>query len=69
MSSWEETVTRMHKNNRSLAEMSKRTGRSQDEIKTFLKVEVDVNGYVQRIIPEMIPFYKGIEDDHLQWSK
>lgn len=35
----------------------------------IVTVEVDVNGYVQRIIPEMIPFYKGIEDDYLNWSK
>jgi hypothetical protein len=41
MSSWKDTVTQMHKNNRSLAEMSKRTGKTPDEIKTFLKEEKD----------------------------
>lgn len=47
MSSWKDTVTQMHKNNRSLAEMSNRTGKAPNEI----------------------PFYKGIEDDYLNWSK
>lgn len=29
----------------------------------IVTVEVDENGYIQRIIPELIPFYTGIKDD------
>lgn len=34
----------------------------------IVTVEVDEKGYIQRIIPEMIPFYKGIENDYLNWQ-
>lgn len=33
----------------------------------IITVEVDKKGYIQRIVPEMIPFYKGIEDDYKNW--
>lgn len=33
----------------------------------IVTVEVDDKGYIQRIIPEMIPFYKGIKDDYKNW--
>lgn len=33
----------------------------------IVTVEVDKKGHVQRIIPEMIPFYKGIPDDYKKW--
>lgn len=33
----------------------------------IITVEVDKNGSIKRIIPEMIPFYKGIEDDYKNW--
>ena len=35
----------------------------------IISVEVDRNGYIQRIIPELIPFYKGMEDDYKNWSR
>lgn len=34
----------------------------------IITVEVDEKGYIQRIVPEMIPFYKGIENDYLNWQ-
>ena len=34
----------------------------------IVTVEVDEKGYIQRIVPEMIPFYKGIENDYLNWQ-
>ena len=34
----------------------------------IITIEVDANGYIQRIIPEMIPFYKGIADDYKNWD-
>ena len=33
----------------------------------IVTVEVDINGTVKRIIPEYIPFYKGIENDYMNW--
>ena len=33
----------------------------------IVTVEVDERGYIQRIVPEMIPFYKGIENDDKNW--
>jgi len=33
----------------------------------IVEIEVDENGYIQRIIPEFIPFYVGIEDDYKSW--
>ena len=33
----------------------------------IITVDVDHHGYIQRIVPEMIPFYKGIENDYLNW--
>lgn len=35
----------------------------------IITVEVDNRGYVQRIVPEMIPFYKGINSDYKNWNK
>jgi predicted phosphodiesterase len=35
----------------------------------IITVEVDKRGYVQRIVPEMIPFYKGINSDYKNWSQ
>ena len=34
----------------------------------IVTVEVDKKGYIQRIVPEMVPFYKGIEDDYKNWG-
>lgn len=34
----------------------------------IVTVEVNLNGYIERIIPEMIPFYKGIEEDYKNWE-
>lgn len=34
----------------------------------IITVEVDKLGHVQRIVPEMIPFYKGITDDYLNFA-
>jgi hypothetical protein len=34
----------------------------------IIVVEVDKHGHVQRIVPEMIPFYKGISSDYKNWS-
>ena len=33
----------------------------------IVTVEVDEKGHIQRIVPEMIPFYKGIENDYENW--
>lgn len=30
----------------------------------IVTVEVDENGYIQRIVPELIPYYYGIKDDY-----
>jgi hypothetical protein len=35
----------------------------------IITVEVDENGSILRIIPEMIPFYKGINDDYKNWKR
>ncbi len=35
----------------------------------IITVEVDDKGSILRIIPEMIPFYKGITDDYKNWSR
>jgi len=35
----------------------------------IITVEVDKRGYVQRIVPEMIPFYKGINSDYKNWNQ
>lgn len=35
----------------------------------IITVEVDKKGHVQRIVPEMIPFYKGINSDYKNWSR
>lgn len=35
----------------------------------IITVEVDKRGYIQRIVPEMIPFYKGINSDYKNWNK
>jgi hypothetical protein len=32
-------------------------------------VEVDELGHVLRIIPEMIPYYKSIENDYVNFSQ
>jgi DNA polymerase II small subunit/DNA polymerase delta subunit B len=34
----------------------------------IITIEVDDKGYIQRMIPEMIPFYKGIRDDYKNWN-
>ena len=34
----------------------------------IITIDVDDEGHIQRIIPEMIPFYKGIEDDYKNWQ-
>lgn len=34
----------------------------------IITVEVDPKGHVQRIIPEMVPFYKGIVEDYKHWQ-
>jgi UDP-2,3-diacylglucosamine pyrophosphatase LpxH len=34
----------------------------------IVTVEVDENGYIQRLIPEMIPYYAGISEDYKRWS-
>jgi len=35
----------------------------------IITVEVDKNGYIQSIKPELIPFYKGISDDYKNWGR
>ena len=35
----------------------------------IITVEVDKRGYIQRIVPEMIPFYKGINSDYKNWDQ
>lgn len=35
----------------------------------IITIEVDEKGYIQRIVPEMIPFYKGIDSDYKNWSR
>lgn len=35
----------------------------------IITVEVDKRGYIQRIVPEMIPFYKGINSDYKNWNQ
>ena len=35
----------------------------------IVTIEVDDKGYVQRIIPELIAFYKMIENDYLNWRE
>jgi predicted phosphodiesterase len=35
----------------------------------IITIEVDKRGYIQRIVPEMIPFYKGIDSDYKNWSR
>ena len=35
----------------------------------IITVEVDSKGHIQRIVPEMIPFYKGINSDYENWSR
>lgn len=35
----------------------------------IVTAEVDKNGYIQRIVPEMIPFYKGNTEDYKNWSR
>lgn len=34
----------------------------------IVTAEVDDNGYIQQLIPELIPFYKGIEEDYKNWT-
>ena len=34
----------------------------------IITIDVDDEGHIQRIVPEMIPFYKGIEDDYKNWQ-
>ena len=34
----------------------------------IVTVEVDMNGTIKKIIPELVPFYKGIENDYLNWT-
>lgn len=35
----------------------------------IITVEVDGKGYIKRIVPEMIPFYKGIDLDYKNWNR
>ena len=35
----------------------------------IIAIEVDKRGYIQRIVPEMIPFYKGIDSDYKNWNR
>ena len=35
----------------------------------IITIEVDKRGYIQRIVPEMIPFYKGINSDYKNWNR
>lgn len=35
----------------------------------IVTVEVDKNGYIQRVAPELIPFYKGIELDYKNFGR
>lgn len=35
----------------------------------IITIEVDERGHIQRIVPEMIPFYKGIDSDYKNWSR
>ena len=35
----------------------------------IVTIEVDKNGYIRRIAPEMIPFYKGIDRDYTKWER
>lgn len=35
----------------------------------IITVDVDDAGYIQRIVSEMIPFYKGIAEDYLNWER
>lgn len=35
----------------------------------IITVEVDKKGYIQRLVPEIIPFYKGIDSDYENWSR
>lgn len=34
----------------------------------IVTIEVDADGHIQRFIPELIPFYKGIADDYKNWD-
>ena len=34
----------------------------------IVTIEVDENGTITRIVPEFIPFYKGIENDYKNWQ-
>lgn len=35
----------------------------------IITIEVDKRGHIQRIVPEMIPFYKGIDSDYKNWNR
>lgn len=35
----------------------------------IITVEVDNLGHIQTIIPQMVPFYKGIENDYKNWER
>lgn len=35
----------------------------------IITIEVDGKGHIQRIVPEMIPFYKGINSDYKNWNR
>lgn len=34
----------------------------------IIEIEVDENGYIQRIKPEFLPFYAAIKDDYKNWK-
>jgi len=35
----------------------------------IITIEVDGKGHIQRIVPEMIPFYRGINSDYKNWNR
>lgn len=35
----------------------------------MITIEVNKQGHIQRIVPEMIPFYKGINSDYKNWNR
>lgn len=34
----------------------------------IVTIEVDGDGHIQRIMPEMIPYYVAIKDDYRRWA-
>lgn len=34
----------------------------------IITIDVDSKGYIQRIVPEVIPFYSAVPEDYLKWK-